>query len=383
MARTVPEQIRQLIDSSKHILVTFRRGGDGDAIGSALALALFLERLGKRADIVSDGFELPASYRFLKNAETIRPQFPHLQKFIVSIDVKDIGVDTLTYDIKDEKLCISIAPKQGFLTRDRVRTAQSDFLYDLIFVLDTPDTASLGLLYENNTELFFKTPMVNIDHRADNEHFGHVNAVEVTNSTTAETVFNLLKQIGAEYIDEHIATALLTGIVAKTRSFKNNATKSTTLAHASALVELGANRETIVQHLFRTRTIAMLRLWGQALQHLQMDKTLGLVWSTITRDDMVRCGAVEQDLSDMIDEIVANSPEAKLILLLHEHRDASVGTHGILKTESGYSAKNLLHGFSPTGDDRCASFVLAAMPLPEAEKTIIDHLHARIQKSQQ
>ncbi len=375
MARDIETQFKELIAERKRVLLVFRKHGDGDSIGSAVALALFLKKLGKEVDIISDCFEPRNGFGFLTDLQTIHAHANHLQKFTLSIDVKDVGVESLSYDIQNEKLRIVIMPKSGFLTRDRVRTAQSEFLYDAIIVLDTADLHALGGLYEENTELFFTTPLVNIDHHPANEHFGQINLVDLTKSTTAEVIFELMQKIGDEYIDESIATALLTGIIAKTRSFKNDATKPTTLEHASALVALGADREKIVQHLFRTRTISALKLWGAALSHLKHDRERHLVWSTLTREDFARTGAMEHELVDVIDELISNSPDAGITVLMHEHETTDGnGVHVLIKTDKHYRAKQLLQPFNPTGDDRLVSCVLKDKTLQEAENLIIDHV---------
>ncbi|HYE59609.1 MAG TPA: DHH family phosphoesterase [Candidatus Kapabacteria bacterium] len=376
MSLTVPQQVKQLIDQKKHILITFRADGFGDAIGSALAFFLFLAKLGKRADIVVDGFELPQGYRFLKGADTIAPHFSHLQKFIISVDVKDAGVQELSYDIADQKLRIFVTPKHGALTRDHVRTAQSDFKYDLIITVDTRDLSSLKSLYSNNTDLFYKTPMINIDHESGNEHFGQVNVVDLTATSTAEVVYDLLKKIGEEYIDADIATAILTGMIASTRSFRGDNVKPQTLAIAGHLVAQGANRDYIVHNLYRTRTLSTLKLWGNALAHLESDKTIGLVWTSMTREDFVRAGASENELQDIIDELISNSPEAKMTLLLHEHVTPEKETqiHCILHAEKGNDALLLLSPFQPTGTKKRASCLVTGKTLKQVEELIRSHI---------
>ena len=136
-----------------------------------------------------------------------------------------------------------------------------------------------------------------------------------------------------EAIDADIATALLAGMITKTNSFKTENTKPNTLTIASRLMHLGANRDHIVQNLYRTRAISTLKLWGQALSHLQYDKSIGLVWTTITRDDFTRAGAQEHELYEIIDELIASSPEAKIIALLHEHQADNI-IHIIVTTTS-------------------------------------------------
>ncbi len=383
MALNETEQINKLLEGKKDILITFHKEGKGDAIASSIALALYLEKLGKRVDIVCDSFDLPQNLKFLKKVETIKTTFSHLQKFIITVDVDKTGLNELSYDLKDDKLRLFITPKQGFLSRDNIRTAQSDFKYDLIFVLDTQELEGLGGLYDNNTELFFNKPIINIDYHSTNEYFGQVNLVENTATSTGEVLYNLLNDIGQEHISDTVATSLLTAIIANTKSFKTQNIKPHTLYLASKLMILGADRDHIVQNLYRTRSLSTLKLWGQMLSHIQQDNSIGLVWTTITRDDFVRSGAQAQELYDIVDELIHNSPEAKLILLFHEQ--SSIDEHTsrirvILDTDKGYDAVALLKPFGLViGGKKQATTIVANKSLKEVEEEIVKHIKKTVQ----
>ncbi len=371
MALSTVEQITQLIDEKKHVLITFRKNGKGDSIGSALGLASYLQKLGKHVDIVCEDFELPRTFKFLKDAETISPKFSHLRQFIITIDVKESGVKELSYDVKDGKLRIFVTPKHGTYNRENTSLGQSNFKYDLIFVLDSADLHSLGNIYKNNTEFFYKTPVINIDHHAENEQFGQVNLMEVTRTTTAEILLDLFEKIGPEHIDTTIATALLTGIIAHTRSFKTDAVKPQTLNAASKLISLGADRDFIVHNLFRTRSIAALKLWGAALTHLQNEADIGLVSTIVTKEDLERSGAEKQDIEEIVDELISNSPEAKLTLLLYEDTvDAHYAIQGILVTDKGYNAHQILSPYKPVGGVNYVAFTIRDTPLQKAQEDI-------------
>ncbi len=383
MAMTQAQQIQNILKDKKHILITFRKDGKGDATASAIALFLFVKADNKRADIVCDGLKPPNTMKFLQGSDKIRSQFSHLQKFILSIDVGKTGLRELSYDVKDDKLKIFITPKQGFLSRGRVTTAQSDFKYDLIITVDTPDLNSLGSIYENNTELFFRIPIVNIDHSSGNEHFGKINRVDLAATSTAEVVYGLLNKIAPEHIDEHVATALLSGMITKTNSFKTDNVKPHTLAIAGELISLGAKRDNIIQNLYRTRSISTLKLWGRALEHLKTEPAFGLVSTTITRDDFIRSGAEREELYDIIDELISNSPEAKITLLLHEHpKKGATSIHGIIKTDRLYNAKELVKKFIPEGNSSCANFQIKGKTLLEAEQEIISSIKEKIKNPQ-
>ena len=381
MALNDIQQIQSLLEQKKHILITFRKDGKGDAIASAVALSEFLNRLGKRVDIVVDDFVLPKAFGFLKTAETIKTTCQDLQKFIITVDVGESGVKELSYDVQEKKLRIFITPKKGFLSRDHVRTAQSDFKYDLIVVIDTRDLNALGSLYTNNTELFFKTPILNIDHHPANEQFGQINLVDLTVTNTSEILLHLFQKLGNEHIDKDIATALLTGIIVHTRSFKTDNMKPQTLTTASTLMAMGADRECIVTNLYRTRTMATLKLWGQALAHLESDKQTKLVWTSLTREDFVRAGAQEDDLYEIVDELMGNSPEARVTLLMHEHQNlhGTQSIHAFVHTaDKTLRANELVKGFSPTGNHGEANVILTGKTLKEAEILLVDEIKKRL-----
>ncbi|MBD3310961.1 MAG: hypothetical protein GF349_00500 [Candidatus Magasanikbacteria bacterium] len=383
MALTQAQQIHQILEGKKHILITFRNNGNGDAIASAIAMFLFLKKIGKRVDIVSENFELPKTMNFLKASEKIKSGFSHLQKFILTADINKTGLQELSYDVKKDKLKIYLTPKNGFLTRDNITTAQSDFKYDLIITVDTQDLDSLGTLFYNNTELFYSVPILNIDDSSANEHFGKINIVNLSSTSTAEIVYDLLKKMGEEYIDEDIATALLSGMIAKTRSFKTENVKPSTLAIAGKLISLGAKRDYIIQNLYRTKSIPTLKLWGKALEHLNTEKSFGLVWTTITRDDFSRSGAGKHELYDIIDELISNSPEAKITLLLHEDPEqGSKKIHGIIKTNRLYNAKELVKNFQPEGNSGTAKFTVKDSGLAEIEEKIISNIKEKIKNPQ-
>lgn len=364
------EQIKKLIENKKNILIVFGKSINGDAIGSAVALALFLEKMGKRIDIVSHDFNSPSNFKFLNKTKEIKPGFDFLQKFVISVDINKTGLQELSYDVKENKLRIFITPKQSFLNRENIHTAQSDFKYDLIFVVDTPDLESLGNIYDNNTELFYQKPIVNIDHKSNNENFGQINLIDITHTSTAEGIYHLIKKISPEQIDKEIATSLLTGIISKTRSFKSQNIKPQTLNTASELINLGAEREYIIQNLYRTRTIATLKLWGSVLSHLQNDNNLHLAWSVITRDDFIRSNSTPEDLSDIIEELLSNSPQIKLLVLFYEKNDQ---INVILDTNKEYNALEILRPLGQVnGDKHQARIILENTDLKQAEEKIIE-----------
>ncbi len=382
MALNDTQQLEKALEDSRHVLVLFSSPNDGDAIASALALKLFIEKQHKQADVACSGFSLPKNYRFLPAADTIRPELAHLQKFIIKVDVSRTPVETISYDIKDNTLAIYLTPKHGLITKNELRTAQSTFKYDLVITLNTPDLEALGSIFLNNTDLFYRTSVINIDRQPNNERYGQINVVDLTATSTSEIVYNTMKQLREQHIDSSIATALLTGMTIATNSFKNPNITPLTLQIASQLVNNGAEREKVVQNLYRTRSIATLKLWGQALTHLQHDSALGLVSTTLTRDDFARAGASTEDLAGIVEEIIGNAPEAKIIMVLYEieEADGKKQVRGVVTTEKNVDAILLTKSLHPEGNKKQAQFTILDKTLVEAEKIALTSIRENIKK---
>lgn len=376
--QTIQQVIRTLEDK-KNLLITFRKGANGDAIGSSLALKLFLEQLGKKAHIACDGFVLSDRFVFLKGSEAITPSLGALHQFVITMDISKNGLSNLKYDVKDEKLRLFITPKNGYFGKDLIRTSQTEFKYDAILMVDTPNLLALGDIYTHNEEFFFKTPIINIDHKSSNELFGHINLVELPASTSSEVVYEFLNAYKPENITAPVAQALLTGIIAGTNSFKNKKVRPYTLSIASKLVELGADRAHIVKQLFETKSVSTFRLWGTALSHLTYDAAHGIISTTITRDDFVRANARVEDLSMIINELIAFSPDARIILVLYENPTETNGTiHGMLKIIPNFHATEIMKKYEAVGDEDDATFTVSGRGLKDVEEEVIRHLKERI-----
>lgn len=367
----------ETIEKSARPLIAFRKNWSGDAIASSLALRNILKKMNKTAvDIVCDDFLVPKNFTFLPEIGTIKPALSSLRNLVVSVDVSGNRIGGLHYEMKNGKLNIFVTPEHRNIDAKEVSASLSDHKYDLIVVVDSPDLESLGNLYHQNTEFFFNTPLLNIDHSPANEQFGQINLVEMNATSTAEIIFNFLENMNADLIDEEVATCLLAGMISKTRSFKSLSVTPRTLGIASQLIARGARREEIIKNLYQTKTIGTLKLWGRALMRLKGDSESKIVWSLLTRDDFITSGAEEEELPEVIDELIANSPEAEIVVLLYEIPYLNSSESKIcclVKTLKGAAAGKLISR-EAEGDKNFKRFCLTGVKLTEAEKEIIDEI---------
>ena len=323
---TQEQQIFEQIKKAKNILITFPKSWNGDAIGSALALFFFLKKLDKKVKIVSDIPQDPniayesseKLFSFLPGFKEIKSSLENLRNFIISLDISRTKVKQIKYRVEDNILNFIVSPEKGFFRKDDVSSRSGDYKYDLIITLDTPDLESLGRIYDADTEFFYNTPIINIDHHSDNEEFGQINHTEITAVSTSEILFSLFSNYSRDIIDEDTATCLLTGIIYKTKSFRTANVTPNTLMITSQLISMGASREKIVNKLYRSRSLNVLKLWGRVLARLSSSMDNKLVWSTLSYIDFVKTDSKEKDLGDVIDELIVNIPQAKIVVIIYE-----------------------------------------------------------------
>lgn len=374
MALTETQQVKEQLQKTERPLICFRKQWTPDGVASALSLFLILRRLGKKPELVCEGFEPAKNLHFLPDLKTVRPEISSLRKFVISIDTSKSKVGELSYETKDDALHIYLAPKSGNFESRHVRTTSTDYQHDLIITVDTPDLASLGKMSELASDFFYHTPILNIDHSPANEHYGQINHVDITATSTGEIIFMLAKELD-HAVDEELATALLTGFIAKTRSFKVGSLTPRALSLASELVSLGAKRDTIVSSLYRTKDIPTLKLWGRALARMKYDHTHRIVSTILTKQDFALAGTNDDALMDVIDELILSSPEAETVVLLYE-QDEHVCC--VIRNDVRKNADQLASKWRGEGDKIQAKCFLKEMTLPQAEKEVLGHVREKL-----
>ena len=379
---TQEQQIFEQIKKANNVLITFRKTWNGDSVASALAMFLFLKKLDKNADIAAEKFDGGELFSFLPSFNKIKDHTENLRKFIISLDITNTKVNQIKYKMGDNALNFIISPKNGFFANDDITSRSSGFKYDLIIALDTSDLEALGKIYDNDTEFFYNTPIINIGHHPDNEEFGQINFIQLTAVATAEILFSLFDSYSRDYIDEDIATCLLAGMISKTRSFKTpNITPGSLLA-ASQLISIGARREEIVNHLYRSRSLNVLKLWGRVLARLSSSMDNKLIWSTLTKTDFEKTNSNEKDLADVINELIISIPQTKIIVIIYEQiingqPITALTTH----STNNINTLNLIKEFNPQGTKSLATAKIDK-PVAEAEKQIIDLIKEKLNKLQ-
>ncbi|MFC1656429.1 bifunctional oligoribonuclease/PAP phosphatase NrnA [Patescibacteria group bacterium] len=374
------QQITDLIRKSKNILLLTHRNPDGDGLGAELACLLAFRKLQKTVTAIAEG-EISTSYQFISAMEHISNKLEHSRDFIISVNTKDTQVGNLGYKIEGDKLNIVITPSKGNFTTEHVSFDAGKHPYDLIIVLDTPDIEQLGELYDNNANLFYEVPVINIDHHVSNEQYGKVNLVDITATSTCEIVLALLESLGGDtpILDEEISTALLMGIITDTGSFQNANTTPKSLTVAAQLVAAGARQQDIIKNIYKTKPLSTLRLWGRILAGIREDSDHKFVWSIAAARDLDQCGAQESEISGAIDELMVAAPNAEIIFLLSEREG---GIFGSVRTSKQVDASEVAGMFGGGGHRQAAGFNITEMGLAEAERHVLEKIRRYQKKSE-
>ena len=375
MALKESQQVLETIKRSKRPLICVPQGGGVDAYASAIGVARVLEKLDKTPVIAAADGNAPKNISFIEGHEQIESRLENLRRFVIELNASNTKVDELQYEVKDDKLLIHLSPKEGFWSDEDVRTNASAYHYDLIICIGAPDFEACAHLYTENPDFFFRTPVINIDHRPENEHYGELNIVDLTASACGEVCHDLFEKIEPGLMDDQVATAFLTGMIAKTKSFKTQNVTPRTLQTASKLIAKGATRDKIVRHLYKTRSVPTLRLWGRALARLKANEDAKIVWTLLSQQDFMHAGATEDGLPDVIDELIASSPEAKIVALIYEDEQHNVCA--IVRAERPLDAIALCAPFNAAGTREEVRLCFTKKNIVQVEQLLIDTLKQR------
>lgn len=375
---TPKQAVIEKLRAAQRILITTHDNPDGDALGSALALQHVLERLGKNVTVGLSG-KLNPNFDYLNGFASIQSKVKMEPEFVIVLDetqTKTKNVEVRRLD--DNHLALVITPETGAIDVSQLKFEAGSYPYDLIVVLDCPVLNMVGEFYNDHRELFDHVPLVNIDHHRDNGQFAAATLADTNASATAEIMVSIIESLSQgqdgiqNLIDQHVATALLTGLLTDTGSFQNANTTPKALTVGAQLIAAGADHSTIVRRVFKSKSISTLRLWGKALAHLREDKPLRFAWAVISRADFVAAQASDEETGGLIDELIKTASDTDFVLLLSEKKD---GLHGSFRSiVPGVDVQELAKRFGGGGHQQAAAFTIPQGSAAEYEQRIINTL---------
>ena len=351
--QTERQKTVQAIKESQQILLVIGQRPSGDQIGSVIALAEGLGKLGKGISVACPD-PLPQNYGFLKGLDQISEKLVGSKDFILEVGQENAKTDHLGYKLEDGKLKITITPKQGNFSPDDVSFSFGDYQFDLIIILGVSELAQLGGIYQADPEIFYKTKLANIDSQPKNQLYGQLNWVDGQASSVCEMMVSLMESAEIQ-MTESMATALLAGLMSATDRFQSPETTAKALTVAAQLTGAGADRSMIISRLFKTAPYLYLKSWGRIMENLTIDPTLNLAWSVLSKEDISQLSISPESIRQGLDRLLTMVQEAELVALIREEEK---GAKISLRSRGQVDVAELAKKFGGGGQPQSAGFQL-------------------------
>ena len=314
--------IKEEILKSKRIGLSFHASPDGDAIGSILSLLNALRYLGKDSyiisrDVISDNF----SFLYLSN----------------EID--------------------------GNTPEPKMNT-------DLVIVLDCGNFDRISADLSN-----YNGKIINIDHHISNENYGSINYIDVKAAATCEISYLLIKELGIDFnnksdIQTAIGSAVYTGIVTDTGSFRHSNVTSRTHEITSKLIEIGVDNSKVHTNLFDNKPFNKVKLMGSVLSNIELALDNKVAVLQIPKGMLEDFNLLNTDTSDL-SSIGLGIKGVEVSILLKEVKD---GVKGSLRSKNNVDVRRVAEVYGGGGHIKAAGVMQKGVNIIEAKENLLNTL---------
>ena len=243
----------QLVDKLKtanYVLVTVSHDPSIDQLAALLGLTLALNKADKHAAAVFSG-QVPSTLEFLKPEDTIEKTTDSLRDFIIALDKSK--ADKLRYKVEDDVVRIFITPYKTSITQADLEFSQGDFNVDVVVALGVTRQEDLDEAIVTHGRILHDATVATINISSEGD-LGSIHWQDNQASSLSEMVTELTQMLGENLVDNQIATALLTGIVAETERFSNEKTTAKVMSASAVLMAAGANQQLVASELAQPQT---------------------------------------------------------------------------------------------------------------------------------
>lgn len=246
MQENAKQQIVERIKNATNILVTVGKNPSVDSLSAALSLTLMLNRLDKHATAVFSG-QVPPAINFLEPDKTFENSVDSLRDFIIALDKEK--ADRLRYKVEDDVVRIFITPYKTIISEKDLQFSQGDFNVELIVALGVETREDLDTAITAHGRILHDATVVTLNAGTGQSTLGSIDWSDGSASSLCEMLMSLSEALQSGLLDEQIATAVLTGIVAATDRFRNEHTSPRVMTMAAQLMAAGANQQLIAAKL--------------------------------------------------------------------------------------------------------------------------------------
>ncbi len=375
---SIPEtkQVAALLTKSSPVLLLVPEKHSIDAFSSMMALSLALSKEpGKEVHAVSP-LHVPQELQFLPGSSQVKTK-PQMRPAIII----DIAGAARLAEVRPQELQggtrIHLMLHEGTeITADLVETHVRQLPYDCVVIFGASDVAEVGDLFTNHADFFYNTPIINIDNKPTNEHFGTINVVDITASSISEITHELILTLNAEYIDADIATSLYAGIVSATESFQKPSTTPHAFQLSAELMDKDARTDTVIQQLVKTKPLPLLKLAGRTYARLRNDEHGQLFWSILRELDCKESAASQADIPAVMRELTNNISGYNAAFILFENAEKQYGVYLSLGKGLMKRNKEIQEQLVAKKENGVLMFSVPAISLTEAEQKAVQQVRS-------
>ncbi len=317
------DQIIQHLKNSKNVLLVTHINPDGDALGSMIAMGISLELWNKDTTFYNES-AIPTMYHFLPSVDRI------------------------------------------------VRNINNTDSYDTVIILDCGNIQRIGKLAVTVSKI---PCIINIDHHVSNIAFGNFQMIDSSACATAEIIYRLIKKMAIP-INKDIATAIYTGILTDTGSFRFSNTNKNAFAISNEMIEMGVDPYSVARQVYETYSFGRIKLLNMALDSIEISHNGKLSMMAITKDMFEKTGTQPEYINGLINyaRSIENIEIAVLIQEVMNNNKESDNTtqfHVSLRSSGTIDVAAIASSFGGGGHSSAAGFSIEST-LSDLKARIVD-----------
>lgn len=321
MHKSPKKQTLGLLKQAKEILIVGPARWDADTAAGILTLHSILKKSGKSSIAVAPDL-IPHQLRFLPNADAISQTLGTGDDFVISIPTKSITIKNV-HATEHDGLVDLVLKTDGTINPSDLQFRSHIERFDVIVVVGADALEDCAQIFNEHPKLFSETPIINISVSPTNEFFGRVNFVDSSASAVCELITDLVldEPEFENHLNADIATTLLSGILAATESFLASNTSARSLELAAELQKRNADQSEIIEHLFKQKSFANLRILGRLLGNLQLDQAHQMAWTHITASDFELTETAFEDIDGWTGQLLRHINGTDIIVSFIEKEE--------------------------------------------------------------
>ncbi len=254
------QAFQDLLNTPQNVVITTHFKPDADAMGSSLAMAAFLKKMGHKVMVIA-----PSDY----------PEF-------------------LNWMPGNNEVLVFEKGKTDYQAKSLIAEAS------LIFCLDFSALSRIHDLEKPVAES--RAQKVMIDHHTNPENFAEYVFHNSKAAATAELIYDLIEKLGKKnLIDTQIGACIYAGLMTDTGSFRHPSTTSRVHQIAAELIDLGVNTNKIHREIFDSYNVDRLKFVGFMLsEKLKVIPEYNIAYFTVTKEELKKFNSQTGDTEGIV-----------------------------------------------------------------------------------